>query len=168
MIDFLLFLIPAYIIVSIKYYNAFKKTGLLEPDKSREYYFYIFFWPYFKLTETNPFEKIAELVFKNYGEKGVSYMGWGGLRNVYNDLAKGKHRYKNTKVFVLRFELKKPLKDSFFKSSKFVKLLITKQNKKYTYFCSLSDENFKDDSWSSYGVIRHPNRATQNHLNGAT
>jgi hypothetical protein len=64
MLDLLLFIIPIYyIVVAAKYYSLYKKTGLLESEKSHKYYYHIYFWPYFKLIDTNPFEKLAQLFF---------------------------------------------------------------------------------------------------------
>ena len=54
-----------------------------------------FFWPWFFMTEKNPIERISELFFKNYGDKGHTYYRSRGLKNFLNDVFLGKNRYKN-------------------------------------------------------------------------
>ena len=165
MLELLLFLIPIYyILVSVKYYAIFKKTDLLKSEKANRYYRYIFFWPFFKFVETSPFERLAYCLFKTYGEEGVIYFGWGGFNNLYNDLTKGKSRYENMKVFVLRFELKKPIQNNhpFYDGVKFIKLVIIKKNNNYIYRCGHSGEMAEDDSWSIYDMDDAPQLSKNN------
>jgi len=52
-------------------------------------------WPYFLFVQTNPLTLISETFFKSYGAQGVTYCGRRGLNNFFNDVFRGKQRYKD-------------------------------------------------------------------------
>jgi hypothetical protein len=62
-------------------------------------------WPYYLVTEKSPLERFSEIFFKHYGEKGEIYLGSRGIRNFFNDLFKGKERYKHCSVKTVYWEL---------------------------------------------------------------
>ncbi len=43
----------------------------------------------------SPTERLSELLFMHYGDKGHTYYGNHGLKNFCNDIFRGKNRYKN-------------------------------------------------------------------------
>lgn len=52
-------------------------------------------WPFFFLVDKSPFERLAQTLFKRYGDKGCVYYGYAGFKNFCNDIFHGKNRYAN-------------------------------------------------------------------------
>ncbi|HSW69137.1 MAG TPA: hypothetical protein VLI69_03120 [Gammaproteobacteria bacterium] len=65
----------------------------------------VIYWPYYLFFKTNPIVLLSELFFSHYGDKEHIYYGTTGLKNFFNDIFKGKNRYKNYKIFATTISL---------------------------------------------------------------
>lgn len=68
---------------------------------------YAVLWPYHLFLKSNPIELISETFFKHYGDEGHYYLGTRGIKNFFNDLLRGKNRYKNFIIKTDIFEIHK-------------------------------------------------------------
>ena len=108
--------LSGFLIQLMKYVFSFhkiqllkKKSGIdmlsIDPRIKSHLIMKPIFWPWFFITEKNPIERISELFFKNYGDKGHHYFGSRGLKNFLNDVFRGKHRYRDYKTEKLTWSI---------------------------------------------------------------
>lgn len=136
----------AYVSFSLKVYISFKNSGLLQGgENTTRYYLYVFFWPLY----INPFKLLAEMLFKSYGDKGHTYIGWEGFLNVYNDIIKGKARYNKYSQFIFNLELPES-PEPMFPKLKFASISIAIKGSIILYICHLSESPFQDETTSIY------------------
>jgi len=139
-------LVMAYLAITIKYYLKYKNAGLLDDENSNKYLKHLIMWPIY----TNPFRMIFESFFKNYGDNGVTYLGWSGFKNFYHDITKGKNRYSKINPIVFNIKLARPPSNGLFGTANFARIILAKTHTNFLYCCNLSPEKFENDQWSNY------------------
>ena len=115
-----------------------------------------FLWPYYFVTEKSPIERLSELLFKNYGDKGHTYFGSHGIKNFCNDIFLGKNRYKNfnTKKVIWTVDEEGEVYQSYLKLSEVKKTkraiitYATHKNKYYLHVVLSNREYVNDDNHS--------------------
>ena len=148
--DFIVFITIVYIHVTVRYYIKYKKAGLLNSPERNKHIKSILIWPLC----INPLSRIFERLFVNYGNTNTIHFGLTGFKNFYNDILKGKDRYKDITPMVLMFKLEKPIESYPFENVTHARLLLAKKKGKILYSCELSSKSFDNSSWSIYELDR--------------
>lgn len=147
-LDYIFLCFLGYLYVAIKSYISLKRAGILNHESlSNRYYRYIVLWPLYH----NPFELIAEKIFKRYGDEGHVYPGWGGLKNFMNDRIKGPDRYEGYDHYNFHFELSKSPEPNF-KKLKYVLINLSKKGNNILYMSHLSETPLRNIGLSIYDL----------------
>ena len=72
-----------------------KHSKQLSQEATKKLAYRVLLWPFFFFADQSPFKRLAEILFKRYGDKGRVYYGYAGFKNFCNDLFHGKNRYAN-------------------------------------------------------------------------
>jgi hypothetical protein len=142
-----------YFSVALKTYCSYRRAGLFKNPEHRKIFLpFIFFWPAY----INPFKRVAEKIFQNYGDKGHIYTGWKGLKNFITDLTKGKDRYSDYKhhSFVCATsKFDNPTLGKF----EFINISISKKEDTFLLNCLLlENESHTSNEFSNYDLDDSP------------